>query len=121
MAQLKFKLLGKTWRIRLLSKKRFDKIHGVNEAFAATWSNRVMDLGPSGRDIETIRHELVHAYQKEMCMTSVEEMTNKDMEEWIAELVGRRGPELLQLADQIYTMIQMVEERKRAKKDDSGH
>lgn len=108
MSKIKFKILGKVWEVRLLDKRRFKKIHG-DTALAVTWSDRVMDLGPRGRDIETIRHELVHAYQKEMCLCSVEKMTADDMEEWIAELIGRRGPELLALADKLFERIKKAE------------
>lgn len=108
MIKLKFKLLGKTWKIRVLSKKKFKKKYGKND-MAVTWSDRIMDFSPRGCDIETIRHELVHAYNKEMCIGSVEQMTSSDMEEWIAELIGRRGPELLNLADKIYLMIKSAQ------------
>lgn len=101
---IKFKILGRTWKLKLLTKKAFEKRNGA-DCFAVTWSNRVIELSSKGQDIETIRHELVHAYQKEMCLGSTNEVTPADMEEWIAELIGRRGPELLRLADVLHVRI----------------
>lgn len=102
--QIQFQVLGKQWKLNVLSKHRYFKRNG-RDSLAVTWSDRVVDLSPRGVDIETIRHELVHVYQKEMCMSSIEKMSNADMEEWIAELVGRRGPELIALAQEIYDKI----------------
>lgn len=104
LTPIKFKILGRTWKVKVwIDQKKFEKKLG--DVHAVTWSNRIIELGPTGCDIETIRHELVHAYQKEMCIGSTSEMTNDDMEEFIAELIGRRGPELLQKADELYAAV----------------
>jgi hypothetical protein len=102
--KIHFQVLGKDWKLNVLSKHKYFKRNGKN-SLACTWSDRVIDLSPRGVDIETIRHELVHAYQKEMCISSMDEISNADMEEWVAELMGRRGPELIALADEIHAKI----------------
>lgn len=109
MAHIKidFILLGRKWTLKLLDKHKYFRRNG-GKSLATTWSDRQIHLSPRGLDIETIRHELVHAYQHEMCAGSLNEMSKADIEEWIAELVGRRGPELLAIADEIYAKLKQA-------------
>lgn len=96
-----FKILGKNWSLRLLSKAQYIKIHG-NDSIATTQRyRRIIDLGPEGTSKDTISHELVHAYIVELCLYSAD-FDNENLEEVFAELLSRRGRELLKTTDRLH-------------------
>lgn len=102
--QFRFQVLGKNWTLRLMKRKKYREKNG--ETFAVTvFHKRRIDLAPDGRDLETITHELVHAYIHELCIATTNEMTVDDMEEVFCELMARRGRELLDLADSLHARI----------------
>lgn len=91
--------MGKTWKLRVFDKKKYEKTHG-KDSVAITYSyKRTIDMQPTGVRKETIIHELVHAYLGEMCLKSTEKIKADDMEEICADLFAKRGRELLNLAD----------------------
>jgi hypothetical protein len=104
--QYRFKILGKSWVLRLMKRKRYAKKNGNDSVAITKTHKRRIDLGPNGRDLETLIHELVHAYLSEMCIGTTYEITLNDMEEVFAELMAKRGRELLNLADSLYQRIQ---------------
>jgi len=97
--QLEFFILGKEWTLRVLSEKYFKKKNGNAAAAVTKVHKRRIELRPKFLDRETIVHELFHAYLSEMCLHSTNELTVADMEEICAELMAKRGIELLAKAD----------------------
>lgn len=96
------KILGKTWTFRLLDKKAYKSKKSRRNSLAVTYFHkRRIDFSPSGVDIETVIHEIVHAYMYEMCLHSCNELTTADMGEVYAELLSKRGKELLALGDKV--------------------
>lgn len=104
MISIKFEILGKPWTLRLLKKKKYWKTNGADSVAITDPNKRRIDIGPGGRDIETVRHELVHAYLGEMCTHSAD-IDDDAMEEICCELFSKRGPEILSLADTLYHTI----------------
>ncbi len=104
MRKLKFEILGKKWTIRLLKKKKYKAKNGSDSVAITSVNGRRIDLGPKGRDIETITHELFHAYLGECCTHSAD-LDDDSMEEICAELMAKRGQELLDLADELLMRI----------------
>ena len=101
MLKIPFDILGKRWTLRLLRRRKYVKKNGDDShAVTKTWK-RTIDLGPTGYDVETIRHELVHAFLAEMGYESVGELTAAQVEELCCELFARRGAEILALADEL--------------------
>lgn len=103
--QLEFQILGKGWTLRVLSEKYFKKKNGGATAGITKVHKRRIELRPKFLDHETIVHELVHAYLYEMCIHSTNEMTLNDLEEVFAELMAKRGRELLDKAEWIASEI----------------
>jgi hypothetical protein len=99
--QLSFDVLGKPWTLRVLSAKYYRKKNGRDSAAVTKMHKRRIELQPSFLDSETITHELVHAYLYEMCLHSTNEITVDDLEEVFAELMAKRGRELLDRSDQL--------------------
>ncbi len=99
-----FKVLTKAWRLRILDKKTYAKKHGTDSLAITHVQKRRIDLSPKGLDKDTIIHELVHAYLAELCVHSCD-LDDDNLEEIFAELMSRRGAELLRLADRLKTAL----------------
>lgn len=108
MTKIQFTILGKSWTLRLLKKRRYKRKYGADSVAITDTNKRYVDLGPLGRDRETIIHELVHAYLAEICTHSAD-LDNDNLEEIFAELMAKRGLELLRLADRLIRRIETTE------------
>lgn len=104
--QLDFFVLQKPWTLRVLSEKYFKKKNGNAAAAVTKVHKRRVELRPKFLDHETIVHELTHCYFYEMCLYSTNELTADDMEEFFAELMAKRGREILDKADWIANEIE---------------
>lgn len=105
MIQVNFRVMGKKWTLRVLRRKRYDKKHGGDSIALTKVHKRRIDLTPSGTDLETIVHELVHAYLAEIC-TKTTDLDEEQLEEIFCELMSKRGKELLRLADSLHKKVQ---------------
>lgn len=103
----KFKIMGKTWTMRLLKRKSYVKKNGTGSVGITHLHKRRIDLRPKGMDLETIVHELVHAYLSEMC-TGSSDLDASQLEEIFSELMAKRGRELLDLADKLYDQTERL-------------
>jgi hypothetical protein len=106
--QFRFEVLGKPWTLRLMKRRKYKDKNGKDSVAVTKAYKRQIDLSPFGRDLETIVHELVHAYLHELCIGSTNEITADDLEEVFAELMAKRGRELLDLADQLHARIHHI-------------
>lgn len=102
-----FKVLGRRWTIRVLSKKKYVKKNGDDSLAITKCHKRTIDLSPWGKDKETLIHELLHAYLSELCVKSADFDTDS-LEEVFAELMAKRGRELLSLADRLLLLVRKV-------------
>lgn len=103
--EVDFKILSKKWKLRVLNKKDYGKKNGKDSLAVTKVHRRRIDLSPKGSDLETIIHELTHAYLYEMCLHSTHEISGDDLEEIFAEMMAKRGKELLKLADSLIAQI----------------
>lgn len=104
MKRINFKIMGKDWVLRLLKRKEYDKRHGRGSVGITHMHKRRIDLQPQGMDLETIIHELTHAYMVEICTGSVD-LDDEQIEEVFAELFAKRGREMLDLADKLHNTV----------------
>lgn len=104
MKSISFQILGKTWVLRILKRKKYVKKNGQGSVGITHLHKRRIDLHPDGRDLETIIHELLHAYLTELCTGSTD-LEDDQLEEVFAELLAKRGREMLDLADDLYAQI----------------
>lgn len=102
---IKFKVIGKPWTLRVLTQKQYDKKKAREGSVAITYIHkRRIDLSLLGYDKESITHELVHSYLSEMCVHSAE-LDADAIEEFFAELMAKRGQEILDLAEDLSDKI----------------
>lgn len=104
MVKIPFKVLNKEWTLRLLAKKKYKKKNGDDSVALTRTHKRTIDLGPNGMDLETITHELWHAYLAECC-TYTADLTIEAFEEICAELIAKRGLELVALAQDLFDQM----------------
>lgn len=98
--KLKFQVLGKTWTMHSRSRKDYKRQNGNDSVAITNMNKRRIDISPDGIDKETIIHELLHAYMAELCIGSAD-LDNDNLEEIFAELLSKRGHELLKLASSL--------------------
>lgn len=104
MHKVNFEILGKKWLLRVLKKRKYKNKNGTDSIAITHINKRRIDLGPAGMDLETIIHELVHAYLTELC-TKSSDLDDQQLEEIFAELMAKRGREMLDLADSLYKVV----------------
>ena len=97
-------VIGRRWKLRVLTKRHYKKRNGAGSLGVTKGYKRRIDLHPLGVDLETIIHELYHAYMYELCASSTN-MDVDDLEEFNAELLAKYGKRLLGQADLIYARI----------------
>jgi hypothetical protein len=102
--KIQFEVLGKKWTLRLMKRKRYMKKNGADSVAITECHKRQIDLSPYGRDLETIVHELVHAYLWEMGVGTAN-LDVDSQEEIFCELMAKRGQELLARADDLLEKI----------------
>lgn len=103
--KIQFKILGRSWTLRLLPKRRYKRKHGPGSVGSTDVERRRIDLRPSGFDRATITHELVHAFMGEMCLHSAD-LDQDSMEEIFAELFSKRGREMLKLSKRLFVEVE---------------
>lgn len=102
---IKFKVIGKSWTLLTMDKKAYKKKRSHKNSVAVTkFHKRQIVLSPKGKDLETITHEILHAALYECCVHSAD-LTTHALEEVFAELLAKRGYEILALADLLYSKV----------------
>jgi len=105
--KIRFKILGKVWILKLLPKKKFNDKYSARFLAVTEVDKRRIIAKLSGIDKETLVHELVHAYIGELCIHSMT-LDHDNFEEFMAELVSKRGKEILVLGKHLSTKAQKL-------------
>lgn len=105
ITKIAFDIMGRSWSICLVTWKKYRRIDTSDSIAVTHGHNRKLYLSPGGRDIETIRHELFHAYLFECCLHSASGIGRDDMEEICSDLFAFRGIDILKQADDLYTKV----------------
>lgn len=104
MPVIDFQVLGKKWTLRPLDRKKYRRKYGNDSVAITNVNKRRIDLSPNGLDLETIVHELVHAFLGEICTHSAN-LDDESLEEIFAELLAKRGREILETGDYLFNLI----------------
>jgi len=104
---VKIRIVAQLWKIVLQTPAEFNQTHGDAFAEAAavtdanTWS---ICFRNDSISIETVRHELFHAYW-EATLTKDCSLTMDQSEELAAQVVGRYGEELVRKARKVHKYL----------------
>jgi hypothetical protein len=106
MIKVKFKVLNKTWTLRVMERKKYHKKNGKDSVGITKFWKRTIDLHPTEADLfSTIVHELCHAYHHESHIGSMNEVTNDDVIEFFCELIGQRIEEITALGRELEKQV----------------
>lgn len=99
--QYKFELLGKhVWTVHYLRKHEFVKRFGAETYGITECDDKAIYLTPSRLKMETVVHELIHAYLWELCAKTAD-LEDDQLEEVMAEMFSKYGKQILRRADLI--------------------
>lgn len=101
---MKVVILGKSWRVKVVSPKTYMKNHGDDSDAITDLNKRVIDFRNDEFNIEVIRHEIFHAFLEES-MVSRASLTPEQVEEIAAEIVGRYAEEICNLGNEILNKL----------------
>jgi hypothetical protein len=105
--KIKFKVLGRKWKLILYTKEEFNKKRGNAHVGETDVNKRRIYLRPDGFDLETVIHELIHAYLGEMCLNS-SDLDGAAMEEICCEMFSKRGADILRMATKLYSQVKKL-------------
>lgn len=100
--ELDFTILGKPWKIRVLTARSYVKTHGKGSLACTETLKREIDLHPDGMDRETVVHEIGHAYIAELGTSSAVMISIEALEEVFCEILAKFGFEILATSSEIY-------------------
>lgn len=93
-------ILGKKWTVYWLTQEEYTSQLDSTSVGTADTATRTIKFLCAEADIETVRHELTHAYTHEMSLT-VLDLTASQVEEFYCELVGKYGKDIVTKASRI--------------------
>ena len=100
MVTTKINVKGREWEARLLTRRKYEKLHGADSGAITIMSTKQIDFNKSDLNPEDVRHEVFHAYVKESNTESAN-LTADQMEELCCSLVGEYAIEIIKSADYI--------------------
>lgn len=110
--KIKFKILGRKWRLLVYTSKKFRQKRGSDHVGETDVNKRKIYLCPDGFDLETITHEVIHAHLGEMCLNSAE-LDGTAMEEICCELFSKRGADILALSFRMFEQVKELTGQKK--------
>lgn len=108
---MKFRIIGKKWKLKVLSDKQYIKKNGPGSVGITHLTKRQIHLSSEGTDKETIIHELLHAYMAELCNYTAD-LEEDQLEEVFAEILSKRGYEMLCLAEDLFWKVKRKGKKK---------
>lgn len=101
---LTYTIVGHPWKIFLHRPKKYRELHGGDSVAITDTDKREIHFRTDELTLETIRHELVHAYV--VLFNFVElDLDDDQTEEFFAELFGKHGEVMAHQAVEIFEML----------------
>ncbi len=94
-------LLGTRWKVFFMDFKQYLRTCGDGSAAITDIAKKVIYLNIRDCTIDTIRHELGHAYAATLSLTELQ-LDEDQVEEFFCELIGKYSKQLVKQADNIY-------------------
>lgn len=100
------KILGKKWRVKILTNRAFKNKHGKDASAMTIPDNRKIHFKVKKFNKEVVVHEFTHAYLHELCLSSAgDTLTAEALEEIYCEFMAYRSKELLTKATKLFNKI----------------
>lgn len=105
MNSLTIQIKGATWTVKKLTPRKFNKEHKSSWAAVTLPDSREIHLNGNSFAPSHVRHELLHAFYSEGNTESTTQLTEDDVEEICASIVGEYAIEIVRLADIVLTFF----------------
>lgn len=104
MKPLKYELVGHEWKMFMCTPKKYAEMHGGGSVAITDIDKREIYFRSDAFTLETVRHELVHAYV--IMFNFVElDLCEEQTEEFFAELFGKHGEVMVHQATEIFEAL----------------
>lgn len=97
----KIEILGQKWKVFLHEEEYYVKVYGDNDSGHTTESIKEIHINNSELNLETIVHELVHAFYASLCIRSAH-VDVEQQEEILCEMFALHGSKILKLGKDLY-------------------
>jgi len=95
------KILEQPWKIEFLTPRKYARKWGNDSAGITDTSKKTIDFIEDFTDLETIRHELAHAYAVQMSAVELQ-LDDDQVEELFCEMIGKYALTIVQQAEHIH-------------------
>lgn len=102
---MKIPILGRHWKVTLVADEKFEAKFGADVAAVTLPTLREIIFCDGQVSLETVKHELVHAYYHDTC-TSSADLTPDQVEEVFCDLFAIHGAAILKTAGVLYRELQ---------------
>lgn len=108
MKVFKFKVIGKPYKIKILSEKKYqEKMEEfkIESAAAFLWiEGREIYIPVNSISLDSIIHEITHAFAREFAIIELS-LNMQQTHEFFCELFARFGREMLDISDKAYSNL----------------
>lgn len=110
--QIKIKVNGDTWKIKIVTPKEMRAQKKSDEVFAGLCvpSERTIYIDNESVEYQIILHELYHAYFSYLYLDDTNSLTLLDLEEITANFFCSKAPELLKKAKEVTKKLTKLQE-----------
>lgn len=110
--QIRVKINGDTWKIKVVTPKEMKKQKLADEAFAGLCvpSEKTIYIDNESIDMQTITHELYHAYFSYLYLDDTNSLKLLDLEEITANFFCSKAAELLKKAKVVQKKLIKLQE-----------
>lgn len=103
--------MGNHWKSRFMTQDEYEKKHGVDSRAIMSADKKTIDFNIPDTDLETVKHELAHAWMAELSFVEIQ-LDNSQKEEWCCEFIAKHGDKVSKQARSIYKIIAPLKKRK---------
>lgn len=98
---------GLNWHLSIQEDAQYDKVHGNESDGICIPADRHIYIRKSALNIETILHELGHAYYHS-CLIYTADITVADVEEIFCEIISVHATEMVKISREIYKYMNQI-------------
>lgn len=102
------------WNYRVLSTEKYTELYGPDSAAITDMETKTIDIAENGLNLDTIIHEIFHAYKNYLCIDSAE-MTNDAIEEIYASFFAKNSFKILEKASIMYEKLMPIVDKDKMK------
>jgi hypothetical protein len=103
--------MGNHWRSRFMYQEEYEKKHGTDSRAVCCSDKKTIDFNILDTDLETVVHELSHAWMAELSFVEVQ-LDDTQKEEWCCEFVAKHGQKVFKQARAIFKILAPLKKRK---------